>query len=379
MPLTVFSLSQRKELDVKQLLVHLSTRLGRPVESTAAIPEAWRQDLRTDLQCPCCFAFGAEVVRDLAKNASGRARRQSFFRFTTPGHRPHCDYASAETANAVPENLVSFGESRSHLTRAVRRLVCTAIEKGTFDQGTIRDMREWFFRKKVEALFTVAVDARLPGWIDDLLRLEMYARAGRPQGVALMPDLAALPGFDWRAEASRSVWERHPEYAAALRLVREHRAFFGRDLKPRVEALARRYQGRQAFDPLALADEYQKAIDMATFIGCNYDPLKHERSRSGVPSCVLALSALLLYRRGWDLGLACADFASLAAGPPSNDETLGNVMGLNPFHDYEAWRALRLLQDACIVNPVDWDVMSERTAAEKHLRHAYGANSVERA
>src|SRR2546427_6465032 len=77
----------------------------------------------------------AEVVRSVVAGKSGKPKRQSFFRFTTPGHHPFCDYANPDATNAVPETLVAFSESRSNLTRAVRDLVCTGIEVGSFSRS----------------------------------------------------------------------------------------------------------------------------------------------------------------------------------------------------------------------------------------------------
>jgi len=42
----------------------------------------------------------------------------------------------------------------------------------------------------------------------------------------------------------------------------------------------------------------------------------------------------------WDTGQASAAFAGLTALPSAADGSEGNVMGLNPFHDYEAWQIL---------------------------------------
>src|SRR5258708_36264775 len=83
----------------------------------------------------------AEVVRSVVAGKSGKPKRQSFFRFTTPGHHPFCDYANPEATNAVPETLVAFSESRSNLTRATRDLGCTGIAAGSYSPGAIRSMR----------------------------------------------------------------------------------------------------------------------------------------------------------------------------------------------------------------------------------------------
>jgi hypothetical protein len=47
-------------------------------------------------------------------------------------------------------------------------------------------------------------------------------------------------------------------------------------------------------------------------------------------------------------------------------------MGLNPFHDYEAWKILKQLQELSIAVPQNIDVDSERAAMEATLRQEFG-------
>jgi hypothetical protein len=369
MPLTAYSISHPGERDVEQTLNWISAKFGQPYTAVDAISEAMRAYLRTDLQCPSCFVTGAEIVRSAAK--TGKATRQSFFRFTTPGHRPHCDFGSPEMANTVPENLVSLTESKSNLTRAVRELVCTGIEQGVFSQVSIRDMREWFFNKKVESLFLVTLDPRLHAWISALQENIFRSSGALPAGVPLTFEIAALPQFDWRAEAARRVMERYPQHGANMKTIQDQRiAMFG-DAGKRVELLAQRFQGRFVFDPTVLADEYRKTLSLANFIGHNYAPLKATKGSSGTTS-VLAFSALLLFIRGWDVSLAISDFARIVAAVGSANQDLGNVMGLNPFHDYEAWKILKHMQDLNIAVPENIDIKAERVAMEATLRKQFG-------
>lgn len=371
MPLTAYSISHPGELDVEQTLHRLSARFGQPYTSVGAIPEAWRAYLRDDLQCPSCFVTGAEVVRSATK--TGTASRQSFFRFTTPGHRPHCDFGSSETTNTVPENLVSLTASKSKLTRAVRELVCTGIEQGVFSQRSIRDMREWFFNTKVESLFMVTLDPRLYAWAWTLEENFVLSSGALPAGVPLTPEIAAWPQFDWRAEAARRVMERYPQHGANMKAIRDQRIFIFGPTGKRAEALTQRFQGRSVFDPTVLSDEYNQTCALANFISRNYAPLKAAKADSGTAS-VLAFSALLLFIRGWDVDQAISDFVKIVAAVGSANQDLGNVMGLNPFHDYEAWKILKQLQALNIAVPENTDIEAERKAIEGALRKQFGAS-----
>jgi len=60
---------------------------------------------------------------------------------------------------------------------------------------------------------------------------------------------------------------------------------------------------------------------------------------------LLAFSALLLFISDWQLDAAVSRFAQIASSKLQADETLGNVMGLNPFHDFAAWAMLKSIQD----------------------------------
>lgn len=111
---------------------------------------------------------------------------------------------------AVPDNLVAFGAAKTGLTRAVRQLVGSGIQSGAFSQRTIRDMRQWFFAQKVHSTFTVKLDPQLPIWLEGLLHHtgELYGQLP----ISLTPEMAALPGFDWRDAALREYRARYLTY-----------------------------------------------------------------------------------------------------------------------------------------------------------------------
>jgi hypothetical protein len=364
MPLTAYSISAEKELDVEQLLGRFSAQAGIGPVSPEGVPDAWRAIIRADVQCPCCFVTGAEIVREAVSRASGKAVRQSCYRFASPGHDADCDFASSDKSNTMPENLVAFGVANSNLTRAVRELVGTGIMLHAFNQRSIRDMREWFFHKKKEALFEVTLDPRIPKWIVGLLRTAAFSFGPLPSGVLLTAEIASMPGFDWAAEATRRQRARHQRVLDAI----QQQRLWMHDSADRIEALAKRYKGQVVFDPTVLAVEYGKCQALAAFISRNYDPIKAGTRNGSVAVGVMALSALLLFVSDWELNRATAAFATIAAAAGHSDQDLGNVMGLNPFHDYEAWDGLRRLQALGIVAPDNTDPKSELRQIEMEIR-----------
>ncbi|TYQ14104.1 UNVERIFIED_ORG: hypothetical protein JN05_03509 [Zoogloea ramigera] len=371
MPLTAYSISSEKEEDVEQVLKRLSTLFGECVSAAEAIPETWRAFIRQDLQCPCCFVTGAELVKAAYSTASKNPLRQPCFRFNNPKHRDHCDFGSTEKANTVPENLVAFSDSNSPITKAVRELVGTGIELALFSHKSIRDMREWFFNKKVQSMFLVTLDPRFPKWMHSLYREKFYSKPGKE--VELTLGIVASPKFSWRAAVAREQLLRHPEYRAFSEAFHKKPNPFFLEYS-RMGTLARRFQGRSAFDPSMLEEEYEKTCELARFIAINYKPLKLTTSNKVINvSSVLALAALLMYVRDWNQDFARADFMKIVGAAGSSNQELGNVMGLNPFHDFRTWQALKAIQEFGVQVAEYVDLKAERVAIEQQLRAKLGA------
>lgn len=339
-PLTAFSRSSGEEMDVAQLLQRLARTDGQEWTSDwESVPEKWRMLAREDMECPSCFVLGAELVSEARERGSRRVIRQACFRF--PMHRPLCDFApGADSEPTSPENLVNFGAAKTALTRAVRLLVGAGIEMGAFSQRSIRDMREWFFTKKQANTFTVTLDPEAPHWWSELWRLTGSAHGTRP--IALTPELAALDGFNWREEAQHRLHERYQSQIEAMRAGR----LWLHKTAPRIAELARRHRAQIVFDPTPLREPYLQTVALATFITTHYLPIR--RSVRGTvyepASVILAFAALLLFVAGGDLDRSAALFGQIARGVSDADETRGNVIGLNPWHDFEAWNQLKMLQ-----------------------------------
>lgn len=227
-------------------------------------------------------------------------------------------------------------------------------------------MREWFFEEKIKTSFQVTLDPQVPRWLDMLWRIASTSSGQLPQGVSLTREIAAMPGFDWSIESARVLRER---YKAILYVIREKHLWL-HQVADRIESLAKRYHGETVFDPTVLQPKYEQSLALARFISENYAPIKKaNRTKYGeVAVCVLALSALLLFVSDWNLDRAVATFARISAAVGQADQSLGNVMGLNPFHDYEAWSKLRQIQDLEIALPESTDLRAERQQIEAELR-----------
>ncbi|SCB52130.1 hypothetical protein GA0061099_102713 [Bradyrhizobium yuanmingense] len=91
----------------------------------------------------------------------------------------------------------------------------------------------------------------------------------------------------------------------------------------------------------------------------------------GAPVALLALCALVLFVSNWHMTAAIAAFSRLLLAPASSDLTLGNVMALNPFHEYAAWRILILSAQVAAESPGSLDYDRKLAATETALREQH--------
>lgn len=343
MPLTAYSTLYGKELDVEQLLSHLNGDKGvRYLTNLAGINDHIRSFIAVDIQCPGCFVTGAELVSGAASKKTGALIRQPCFRFTTPGHGKFCDFSNSDTIK-TPENLIDFGKANNSITRQVRVLVCSAIELGIINQVKIRDMREWFYKTKTGSSFEVNLDTELPikllAWIRALQKGSSIGTL--PASVELSKDIAAAKGFDWKLEAHRQLYLLNrdlSERIQGLKLWQLH------DHAEKVSSIIKINQKTEVFDPTVLKKEYQLTIELTRYIN-HYLKLPHNHHFPELRhSPLVAFNAVLLYVNDWNMTNALEDFAKISLHKDP-DLTLGNVMGLNPFHEYQAWRLLKELQN----------------------------------
>lgn len=348
MPITAFSKQQGRELDVEQWL-RLHGYAAQGDAELVGVPNALRALASADIECSCCGAAGAVLVGRGRGRATGRAVTQNHFRFRGPdGSNPHdplCDYFDEKKVSGS-EYLTNFSTDRSALTRAIRELICRAIQGGIFSQRDMRRMRQWFLDVKSRHAFTMDLSADLLQWCVDL----WSAKAFRPVGqFPFRPEHGSLPGFDWQAAAEQE-WARRN--AHLVDLCGRQRVYFHRRSIERPLKIAAQRAGETLFDPTALHAQYEAATTLARFAaGYVFDagpgaaPIalqKHASEWGPTGHALLAFSALLLFLRDWDLEAGVALFVHVRTLPPAEDDLAGNLIGLNPFHDFEAWQVIRV-------------------------------------
>lgn len=364
MPKTAFSTYFVREIDPEQLLALIK------VASIDAISPEQREWIRHDVMCSSCGATGAQIVRESKARATAKAIRQPHFRFMSPtgqdAHHRFCEF-STEGSKESNETLIDFANERSAETRFVRSLVCKGIENRVFDQGSIRAMRQWFFDLKSETRIRVTATPDAIDWMEKLCRHPHYHRW------PFRPVHAEMPGFNWQEAARNQFTEDHSDLLQWLSKRRKASLFpnaFGR-----AKALSEKHFEQEVFDTSALRPYYEKSVDLAYFVAKNSDfpnknRLEYYRSR-GAPVSLLALCALLLFVSDWNMDDAVGLFAKLILAPRASDETLGNVMGLNPFHDYSAWETLAIASELAARSPSNLDYTTLLEATESRMREEH--------
>lgn len=363
---TAYSKRYKKELDVEQLL---SIKTGKPIEECALlienIPDELRHFINEDAVCPSCGVSGAVLVKGAKSKVAKKAIRQAHFRFISQdgsdAHRPFCGH-NTEDADQKIDGLVSFDSARTNETRFIRKLVCIGIEQSIFDQSDIRTMRQWYFDIKTETQYTLKTSPKIVEYASE-------ATAWHPSSsIEHHPSHAEMPNFNW-SNAAKSI------YASVnkdlIKLLRETRVGLTKD---RAIKLAERFNNRVVFDTSTLEPYYQKTIKLCDFVSqhLRFGDKKYFIPRgANNPPTLLAFCSLLLSVSEWDTDSAVEKLIKILKSPAPQDETLGNVIGLNPFHDYAAWKTLRMIDAVESGHSNDWNYDAQLTSIEQKIRNEH--------
>ncbi|MCC8962251.1 hypothetical protein H8A95_07940 [Bradyrhizobium sp. Pear76] len=369
MPATAFSVRFARELDVDQLATLMTGENPTSERDGAELLGASGEAIRADIQCSSCGKLGARVVRSARSRTSKAVVRQAHFRFVDPNggdaHHPFCEFHGDDENRSAQASLLDFGSEKSTETRAVRLLVCKGIEQGLFDQRRIRDMRQWFFDLKSASRFTLATTPEAISWTRALHRHPSYQRW------TFHPAQAEMPAFNWKNAARYQFTEDHQHLFHLIKGIP-----IDDGICRQAEELLRKHYQSKVFDPTVLQRYYDAAVSLAGFVatngGIDFGKVRPDYYRlKGPPVALLALCALVLFVSNWEMNTAIAAFSRLLLAPAPRDLTLGNVIGLNPFHDYAAWRILILSAQVAAKSPNGLDYDRQLAATEAALREQH--------
>ncbi|WP_339495682.1 hypothetical protein [Pseudomonas sp. RA_105y_Pfl2_P56] len=366
---TAYSLLNSKELDVEQLLaLYGNHTVEESIQVLSNIPDHIRTLVGLDVLCPSCGVDGAILVSGAKSKATAKSLRQAHFRFVgaknEDAHLPFCDFSPVNTDEPKQSELVDLQSDRSQETRFVRQLVCKGIESKVFDQSDIRSMRQWYFDLKAAARFRVTTSIETLTYLYKLIATDPH------NSLAHHPAHAEIPGFDWRYAARSKLSQDNADLILAARGIG-----FG-DVKKDAARLIVRYKDREVFDVEVLEPHYEKTIQLCMFAGRSfgYSDRKWMNYRWGqIPSSLLALCSLLLSVSDWDIDRAIDKLAVILNAPPPNSLLHGNIMGLNPFLEYGAWRLIKRVSviEKNFAIPHDFDAQisnMEATLRAEHLQ-----------
>jgi len=227
----------------------------------------------------------------------------------------------------------------------------------------MRDLREWFFLKKQSTQFQVTLDPRVIEWIHGLWRYSIQ------RSFAFHPLHAEMPDFDWPAAARDLLRRQYETLLEGVWTFRLAVALHDDSVRKRAQVLVTTYQGQTVFEPSVLKTEYQQTLQLCAFMDENYKPLLSTKGKLP-PAALLAFSTLFLFVSQGSMNLAIEKLVAITR-QESFDPNAGNFMGLNPFHDYDAWRIIKGIQEFGALKTGSFDVKQQLNDAEACLRQQY--------
>ncbi len=141
--------------------------------------------------------------------------------------------------------------------------------------------------------------------------------------------------------------------------------------------LVKKDKGIRIFDRRELNNKYLAAMHLSKTIIHQYDNLRRKfTSPLSIMknNQLLAVSALLLFVSDWNEDIAREKFNMLANAGASVLPDAGNVIGMNPFIHYDAWKIIHRVQDLMNSLPNFSDLDEEFQAEKQRLSELYGLN-----
>lgn len=357
---TAYSKALQKEVDPEQYVA----LLGLDDSTVHAVA-------REDIVCPICEACGGSYVR---ASINGAYRKKAHFRFVgdndISAHHPSCDFYGDRLSNEIRRHLVHFTTDRTKITHVIRKMVCAGIQENIFTQEAMRNMRQWFFAKRCESTFEIALSEEQIDWLAYIAELPVYPYAlHRDDLLPFHPMQATVPGFSWEKAISREIVRLHQPTLKHLEELNLHRKHI-----TELQNFVSKSHHATLLDPELLKEEYAKTLQLNSFIINNYLEFQNKsvKDRANGEEKLLAFSALLLFVADWDIDEAIAKFSTIANVQHVEDWLAGNFMGLNPYIKFSIANTAKTLQDNW---PIDYQELEE-WQVEKSMREAYVSYSL---
>ncbi|RYM70241.1 hypothetical protein [Serratia liquefaciens] len=374
MAITVYSKRFKRELDKEQLeslyLKNVSENL-----------DDFRRFVHEDAECPICNVTGAHYVSEGYSRITNKKVKQAHFAFRKPddtdAHKVFCDHYAGpdKVRDSGGDAFIKFGKDGSEVTILVRELVCRGIENNIFNQTDIRNMRKWFTDLRESGNIVISYSPH----VINLLRASFYSQ-GDTGKYEVQDDMQHKSWFNINDEVYKSLKHKYPPFFHIDLNNKENKPLmrlYSNTLARQAYRLIIKDKGIRVFDRRELNDKYVAAMQLSTTITKQYDFL---RRKFTTPLSImrnnqlLAVSALLLFVSDWDEEIAREKFNMLTNAGTSIIPDAGNVIGMNPFIHYDAWKVIHRVQDLIDSLP-DLSNLDEEFQAEKQrLSELYGLN-----
>lgn len=372
MAITIYSKSFRSELDKEQLERLYLKNVSQEIEG-------FRNFVHEDAECPMCNVTGAYYVSEGYSKSTGKKVKQAHFAFKntdgTDAHKVFCDHytGSDRIKDSGGESYINFGKDGSVVTAIIRELVCRGVERNIFSQSDIRNMRKWFtdLRETGNAIISYSPH------VINLLRASFYSQ-GESDKYEVQEGMQHETWFNINDEVYKSLKHNYPAMFDLELQTAENNPLmrlYSNTFAKQAHRLVRKDRGLYIFDRREINDKYIVAMRLSREIINSNDTLRMKFPSSlsvTRNNQLLALSALLLFVSDWNEEEAGNKFDLLSKGSASTMPDAGNVIGMNPFIHYDAWKVIHRVQDLINTLP-DLSNLDEEFQAEKQrLSALYG-------
>ncbi|KAE9650742.1 hypothetical protein EJD88_21640 [Pseudomonas sp. PB105] len=341
MPKTAYSIRYGMELDANQLV---SLYTGQSIEASDEIlkdiPPSIRTLVGVDVLCSSCGVSGAIIVSGAHSKSSKAQIRLAHFRFKGDDeedtHREFCEFSNTDDDTPKLGGDVKFEKPRTNEQRAIRSLVCKAIELKVFSQADMRSMRQWYFDTKTADCYQMEITEKPFIYLNQLFRTVGW---GAGEEYRHHPSYGEIPGYDWNYAAFARLTQKNKVVRDALR------GMGGTGSISEALRLVSKFQGRKIFNVTALEPYYKKTIELCAFASRHVIKKSKIQRYASASNELLAFCSLLLSTSSWSVESAIDSLVKIARAPEPTDLLLGNIIGLNPFHEYDAWRLIKVVSE----------------------------------
>lgn len=337
MPITAYSKKFKSELDVEQFKNRYNDLIEKPDLA---------QFVQDDIECSCCGVSGARIIKEGVSSKTNQKVKQTHFAFKNENggdaHRIFCDHYTGKDKQSTASNdcNVNLSNSQSPVTAVIRKFVCTAIEHGFFTQEDIRNMRHWFLEMRSRQDFLVDV-GKHPLYI--LRSILLHGNKDNlPNKLELSKKITSEEELD--QEVYKSLALNFPSPKNLNEILNLKYYLIKNSIVKKTISLSKKSNGVYEFDRNILQEKYLYATKLSLSI-VEGNPLLSSRISKTVHAVrsknpLMAYSATLLFVNDWDIEKARKMHYEIHSLRNSEFD-LGNVIGLNPFVDYESWIALK--------------------------------------